>query len=285
MKLGPLARDANHSFIAPFSHIASTSPGHRITKHIDLQSFTDENLGKYLQTRETLQVQAFENGEDMPRISDSFLFTIYLYCPPCACQIATALDICQNFGSSPFIRFAIRIDHLLPSSCCASAPGLDGICSIIDHWIDSERKFKFDDDWAVNRIRSVDREWLEEREYAAEDSKVLSSEAQLAKIALAHSEDHHTAAIVIMGEADFCMRMMNTPPFPPFDPGHKFRDNMMFEFSQQYSWSQHFYQWHRRYLGTYSTKAPVISKSPPLGKRPAESMEQSDKRLRPSLPG
>ena len=283
MNLGPLSFDADKSFIAPFSNIARTSPGHRITKHIDPQSFTTDNLRESLLTREKLQVQAIEDRKCMPPSNDHFVVTVYIYCPPCACQIATALDICQNSGSSPFIKFTVRVDHFLPSTCCASAPALDGVCSIIDHLRHLERIYSIYSNWAVTQVGSIDREWLEEREYAAEDTKMLSSEADLARIALYHDIDE-VYVIVIIGEDDFCMRMMDSSPFPPFDPGHKFRDNMMFEFSQQYSKSQNWH-WVRRYLGTYSTKAPIIRKFPPLDKRPAEGMEQSDKRPRTSLQG
>ncbi len=104
LRLGEMSFQREYSFIAPGSFLTQSAPGYRITKHIEPSRF---NWG---------------------HLRDN----VYIYCPPCACQVATALDICQYRDSKDKVEFIIRIDPQQITSCSMSASRIEGLISVIE---------------------------------------------------------------------------------------------------------------------------------------------------------
>ncbi|KAL8791869.1 MAG: hypothetical protein Q9195_005531 [Heterodermia aff. obscurata] len=260
MRLGERSLLEKYSYVTRGGIRAHTAPGYRIGENIEPEDFTHIDLGQYLQNHESLRARAAENGEYLPEEVIRYKVKIYVYCSPCACQIATALDICKHTGTSPLVTLHIRIDYRQATSCCAPSSGIDGISSVIDHLKDIERK---DNDFFLSsRVPLIDRCWLEQMEYCAgepEEAPASSPESQMTRIVNYHSGAKDVAAVVILGEADYCVPLLGARPLPSFEMGSRFRENMMFMLEQTRSKAlgRH---WQRSYLGTYSSKSPIIGK-------------------------
>ena len=121
MNLGDMSirySDTN-SFLAPGSLQTGSAPGYRIAKRINAQESFTADLAASTEAQDIQRVQyLMDGGEELPDPFSSYIVHVYIYCPPCACQIATALDICVYHQKSPFVEFDIRIDHHRPTSCC-----------------------------------------------------------------------------------------------------------------------------------------------------------------------
>ena len=131
MNLGDMSiRHCNtNRFLAPGSLQTGSAPGYRIAKRIHAQEFFTADLAAYTETLDTQRVRyLMDSGEgELPDQFSSYVAHVYIYCPTCACQIATALDICIYHQKSPFVEFHIRIDHHRPASCCQSCQILMGL--------------------------------------------------------------------------------------------------------------------------------------------------------------
>ena len=109
-----------NSFLARGSLQTGSAPGYRIAKRIDAQEFSTADLAACIQAQDTQRVRYLMDGEEGELLDECnpYVVHVYIHCPPCACQIATALDICVYHQISPFVEFHIRIDHHRPASCC-----------------------------------------------------------------------------------------------------------------------------------------------------------------------
>lgn len=107
-RLGDMSFQTQYSFIAPGSAKTHSAPGYRITKHIELSKFIDrETLEKYIDIRNQILVHRLAVGESDLQEDSRYCVKVYIYCPPCACQIATALDICRFRNKKEFVEFCI----------------------------------------------------------------------------------------------------------------------------------------------------------------------------------
>lgn len=265
MRLGQMSFSGMFSYIPPTSIEIHTAPGFCIGEHIKPQDFTKVDLNQYLQNYESRRARAFERDEYFPEVIRHKV-KVYVYCSPCACQIATALDVCQHTGTYLLVTFHIRIDYRQATSCCAPSSSLDGICSAIDHLKDVEKSDLYGiEPTELDRIKLIDRRWMELEEYRTgelEGAPESSPESHLTRIANYHRGAEDVAGIVILGEADYCVPLLGAHPFPSFEAGSRLRENMMFMLEQKYS---HVMRgaWQRSYLGTYSSKPP-ITRNPSL---------------------
>ena len=262
--LGTMSFQQQHSFIAPGSFRTHSAPGYRITNRIEPSLFTDADLEKYIEFQDQILAHKLAVGEPAPREDSRYRVRVYIYCPPCACQLATALDICQHSDKKQFLEFCIRIDHRQRTTCSASVTRIEGVISVIDYIKEMER-FPSLDYETVDRLKSIDREWLERNiyDYTEEDRLgTLPPADQLARIADFHQNDDSCAAIILLGEADYSVQFAGVPPFRPFEPGRLPRETELFWGRQTYEgygrWS-----WEREYMGTYSPKAPMLPRLPP----------------------
>ena len=291
MRLGEMSFSPKYSYIAPFSNETRTAPGYRIGKHIEPQEFASIDLNEHLNDQEALRLQAAHIGVRPPEEVIRYKVKVYVYCSPCACQIATALDICQLTEKSPFITFHIRIDHRQATSCCAPSLTLDGVCSVINHLKAIERNGTQTLSHGLERIRLIDRMWMEQEDYRAgelDEAPEYSPESHITRIVNYHLDAANVAAIVILGEADYCVPLLNVHPFPSFEAGSRLRENMMFMLRQAGSQAVGIH-WQRSYLASYSSKPP-INRNPSLpatvDKRQSEdTVGEKNKRPKTSIAG
>ena len=279
--LAKMAFEWKHSFIAPASFQTLSAPGYRITKYINPSEFTSADLERYVENLNARKSYAITHNEPEPEDDGRYRIKVYIYCAPCACQVATALDICWHSDKKAFMDFCIRIDHRQKTSCSLSASKIEGLISVVDHLKEEETK----GGWALSDMRakhmkSIDREWLEQQiyDYTEEDRLATPSPAnQLFRIAKFHGEEHSCAAIVLLGEADYCVPLMEAPPFRPFESGRLPRETQLFRYSQKYSTSNK-WCWERNYMGTYSPRAPLSPRRPaPAGSDTTETLESAQR--------
>lgn len=278
--LGTMAFEWKHSFIAPGSFRTRSAPGYRITKYLDPSEFTSANLERYVEDLNARKSYAITHNEPGPEDDGRYRIKVYIYCAPCACQVATALDICERSDKKAFVDFFIRIDHRQKTSCSSSASRIEGLISVVDHLKEEETKVGYLSDWGVRRMKWIDREWLEQQiyDYTEEDRLATPLPAnQLTRIAKSHGEEHSCAAIVLLGEADYCVPLMEAPPFRPFESGRLPREPQLFKYQLKYSTLNDLY-WERMYMGTYSPKAHLLPRRPaPAGSDTTETLESAQR--------
>lgn len=197
-----------------------SSPGHWIAKDIHPQTFTHTDLEKLAESYRVLQQHAIAQGKfDLPE--NQFSVMLYIYCPPCACQVAVALDICRSVKIYPYLDVRIRVDHRQPTSCSMLSSRIDGLASLIGYVKSQESKSTLSG-LVCARVNAIDRQWLEQTVYDYEEEvqvRMSSPENQLSHIVNPHQNEGLCAAVVILGEADFCIPLMGATPFPPFKTG------------------------------------------------------------------
>ncbi|KAL9134544.1 MAG: hypothetical protein Q9175_004272 [Cornicularia normoerica] len=289
---------SQYSFIAPGSFLTHSAPGYRITKYIDPSRFTYADLEKYIENLEAMKLHALTSDLPIPEVDDRYRVKVYIYCPPCACQVAAALDICCYRDKEDFVDFYVRIDHRLMTTCSASVSRIEGLISVIEHLKEKEKILQSFYNSEVPKLKAIDREWLERRidDYAEEDSlEMLSPEKQLARIAKLHKEEDSCAAIILLGEADYCIPLMGSPPFPPSESGRLketrlFRAQQECRAQQEYDQPANRWSWKIDYMGTYSPRPPLPPRRPPPVKpddntnmQAMESAQHSTKRPRSSI--
>lgn len=272
-----------HSFIAPGSFRTLSAPGYRITKYINPSEFTSADLERYIENLNASKSYAITHNKPGPEDDGRYRIKVYIYCAPCACQVATALDICQYSDKKAFVDFCVRIDHRQKTSCPSSASRIEGLISVVDYLKEEETNVGYlMSDMIVKYLKWIDREWLEQQiyDYTEADRLATPSPAnQLTRIARFHGEEHSCAAIVLLGEADYCVPLMEAPPFRPFESGRLPRETQLFRYSQKYNYStlDDLY-WERKYMGTYSPRAPLPPRRPaPAGSDTTETLESAQR--------
>ena len=202
-------------------------------------------------------------GQTVPDDDGHFHVKVYIYCPPGACQLATALDICVYRDQKDLVDFVIRIDHRLKTCCSASFSRVEGLLSVIDYIREREKRDTLDD-WEVARLEAIDREWVDQQiiDYTEDDHLAsLSPASQLIRIAGFHKDEKSCAAIIMLGEADYSIPLMGVPPFRPLDPRNLPRENHIVRNLQKKSQSGVWY-WDRESIGTYTSRNPLPPKRP-----------------------
>ena len=285
--LGWMSFQQQYDCVAPGSVQTHSAPGYRIAKYIDPVNFTYANLETYYENRDALKANAVAKGEDVPEDDGRYHVRVYIYCPPCACQIATALNICQYRDKNDLVDFVIRIDHRLKTCCSASFSRVEGLVSVIDYVKEREKSGRLEHR-EVARLETIDREWVEQNifDYTEEgDLATISPVNQLGRIAGLHKGEKSCAAIVMLGEADYSIPLMGVPPFSPLESGTLPRETYIFKNTQKYSNPGRWY-WDRVCIGTYTSRNPLPPKRPaPIASdtvQTPESIQRGSKRPRSS---
>lgn len=263
MNLGDMSinHSVANSFLAPGSLQTGSAPGYRVGKRINAQEFFEVDLAAYREAQDAQRTRYLRDNGELPDQFSPYVVDVYIYCPPCACQIATALDICIYNQKSPFVEFHIRVDHGRPASCCPSMSNIDGLISLVEY-LKKEETVTYMGSSFVQILKAFDREWLDQAIYHADEKTIVQTPSpndQLTQIVRHHFKDEYTAAIVILGEADYCIGLMDAGPFPPIASGTVLRENRMFMMYQRYVTPHPGWQWEREYVGDYSPKAPTVS--------------------------
>ena len=253
-----------HCFIPSRTSYTGSSPGDWIAKDIDPQNYTFISLDQSAENHLALQAHAIALMEDLPT-ENQFSVKLYIYCPPCACQVATALNICRSVNKYRHLDIRIRVDYRLSTSCSMSSSRIDGLVSLIDYIKTEESKSRISK-YADEKLKAIDRQWLEQIVYDYEEVQITtpSPANQLSHIVRPHKNESLCAAIVILGEADYCIPLMEAPPFPPSKPGRTPQETQLYRMDQTYGFVllQRHRSWRRHYMGTYSRKEPLKKKRP-----------------------
>lgn len=262
-----------NKFLARGSLQTGSAPGYRIAKRIDAQVFSTADLAAYTEAQDKQRLQYLKDGEEgeLPDQFNSYVVHVYINCPPCACQIATALDICVYHQKSPFVEFHIRIDRHRPTSCCPSMSNIDGLISIVQYLKEEERNVLVSGYAKI--LKAFDREWLDRAIYYAGADEIVqtaSSEDQRSRIIGYYSTRkayQRAAAVVILGEADYCIRLMDASPFPPIESGRVPREDQIFMMRQRFLRPSK-WRWQREYVGNYPQRALLSAVDlPPLHRK------------------
>jgi hypothetical protein len=221
------------------SHGYRWSLGRRITRQIDLSDFTYD-MDAVRENRLCYR-KAQRNGES-PHFDDlARLAKVYIYCAPCACLVHAAMDIGKDFHGTPELEIFVRVDERLVASCCSTASRINGLSSICREIRDQESKWP-----AIHP--ELDRDWIEQRVFSSEEEKyrpVTESQVeQLHRILDRHKSDSECAAIIILGETDYCSQMMRYPFFPQSSRAPRETEIYMMKCGYARAWS-------RNYVGTY----------------------------------
>ncbi|KAK3178219.1 hypothetical protein OEA41_000352 [Lepraria neglecta] len=151
----------------------------------------------------------------------------------------------------------------LPTDDQFSVKLIDGVVSLIDY-IKSEESKSFVPEYDNKKLEAIDRQWMEQIVYDYEEEVQITTPSpatQLSHIFRPHTKEKLCAAIIVLGEADYCLPLVESPPFPPFKPGRTPQETQLYRLTQDYSQETHRF-WRRHYMGTYSRKAPPEKKRP-----------------------
>ena len=203
------------------------------------------------------------------------LATVYVYCPPCVCQIETAYDLCIGYGISPLLNFVIRIDDRIPVDCCSETTGIHGLVSLNN----KIKEIEDSDYWPMGDIgpktHYIDRPWIERRVYEAEQETYQPSfwdnpSQNVNRIfGEVWGESNKKAIVVILTELEHCSLMVESPPFPQ-EP-RKPRETEIFEFHHDnLSW-----KWLRTYAGSYCPRKPNTATTPDASATRSELTNQT----------
>ena len=190
---------------------------------------------------------------------DQFSVKVYVYCPPCACQVATAFDICFYLNKSRYLDACLRVNEHQPTCSSSSSSRIEGLASLVDHAKVEESTANGDSGYINQKLSAFDRQWHEQiiDDYEEEvQITPLSPSDQLARIVRSHERENLCAAIIVLGEADYSVPLISSPPFPPFKPGRSPEETRLYRFYQTHSFALSWH-WRRQYMGTYTRKAQV----------------------------
>lgn len=186
------------------------------------------------------------------------LASIYLYCAPCACLLATAFSMWRTAGRwvQSYFKFVIRPDHRLRSSCCLEVDGTIGYVSLLEEI----RRLENTNQNPQNRLlMALDRLWIEQRLFETEEEGSTHFHKNTLELArelfVSHESNYQDrspyrcAGLIILGELDHTLSIMQSPPFPsrPRIP----RETEIFHMAKLFRSATLF---DRKYLGTYTPK-------------------------------
>lgn len=223
-----------------YSHQAAQVPslGQRIVSHIDLHQVSSMELDKIEEYRN----KARERYES----PDLLKSAIYIHCPPCACSIQMALEICLEVQgiARDMLDFKVRFDARLTASCCL-AEGRERLNAIFNYIRSGETAAS--PFIAPHLLKNVDRDWLDQRVYEYEDEVEPQTTNDLRHILEGYRSLHSVAGIIILGERDHLLPALNRPPFAALERTP--RETQFFKLDHSAKLS---------YLGSYSPRPPVL---------------------------
>lgn len=237
-------------------------PGQWIGKLIYPRHFTYMEFDRYQEYSMSMSMREINEGLDTAPSTGRFSVQVYLYCAPCSCQVASALQVAWSLGQFPHLDACVRVDYRLQSSCSIASSGINGIQSIISYIKELENLAYLSTSQEA-RLKVIDRQWLEQAVYNYEDETQTMSKSpanQFSQIVKDHVQEQTCAALVILGEADYCIPLVGAPPFPPLSLGKIPRETELYQMSQQWVTATQKHHWNRRYMGTYTAKPPPTKK-------------------------
>ena len=122
-------------------------------------------------------------------------------------------------------------------------------------------------------LKAFDREWLDHAIYHAGEDEIVqtpSPKDQLSHIIGHHDTDQHTAAIVVLGEADYCIRLVDAGAFPHIESGRVPREDQIFMMRQRdiYTTQRRECWWEREYEAITPQRPPLSAVDlPPLHRK------------------
>ncbi|KAI4278546.1 MAG: hypothetical protein L6R38_005235 [Xanthoria sp. 2 TBL-2021] len=260
--LGRMSFDATKSFIRAMTQNTRSHPGQWIGKLIYPSIFTHMDFGRYEEYLMSISMREINEGLDTAPSTGRFSVQVYLYCAPCSCQVASALQVAWSLGQFPYLDVCVRVDYRLQSSCSIASSGINGIQSIISYIKELENLASLGIS-QEERLKFIDRQWLEQAVYNYEDETETMSKSpadQVSQIVKDHTHEQTCAALVILGEADYCIPLVGAPPFPPLSLGKVPQETELYQMSQQWGQAAVKRHWTRRYMGTYTAMPPPVKK-------------------------
>ena len=187
---------------------------------------------------------------------------IYIYTAPCLCLVATALAIAETAGpdAEALLRFLVRPDDRLISSCCSNTDRSIGLVSLLEKF----REYELHSSSSLKNLERIDKVWIERWLFEIEETDEVQDTTNVAELFGAILQSHESpkscAGIVLLGELEYCLPIMHCHPLPlkPRIP----REAEVYQMVPSFSSSP----WTRKYLGTYTpqplpTSATISRKS------------------------
>ena len=203
---------ANFPSFTPEGYTVFSSLGKQITKAINpsLPSAVPDILQVRNVECETFQHLAIQA---LLPVAD-----VKIYCPPCACAIRSALTICQK-NSSDLIKYTVRVDDRLPSSCCSHSTIVDTISSLLEiiQLTESDQLGKLKKDLEYHMLKHLDRQWIEKMLYRWESKppKYRSKTSQIHRVGQLISETAtKESQAVFICEIDYLRPVLEMSAFP-----------------------------------------------------------------------
>jgi hypothetical protein len=272
-ELNDLGTDCTNNLKCIVNNNVATSHwsiGKCITDTLDPEQMTDIDLDTLL----------LKNDEELTELQKLALplASIFIYCAPCACLVATALAICRDAGrrATTYFQFLIRPDDRLISTCCSQKDRSVGLVSVVEKIKDIERIATYN---ANSPLNAVDKFWVEQRLFELEENEYPGSSADLlemgGKVFSEHKSGKKTAGIIVLGEVEYSLPLMQAPPFlsTPRVP----KETEIFQMNKD-TYRDGKYHWSRKYLGTYT---PKTKPTPPISPSPRSGVQSTSAGTRP----
>lgn len=257
--------------------------GQRITKNLNVKFSTDdlEMLRQF-----SFDLSDFQNAAMEANLP---LGNAFVYCAPCVCAVRTALTICEE-GSSKYLRYTTRVDDRISAICCPGSTKIGRLISLVTivkqiEATDNTQTTGLNIGW----IEYIDRVWIEQRVYQLEEefyaqstprSTIAQGEELFAELQCEYKE----TGIVILGELDHCLWMLQTQPFPW--KARIPKEAEIFKLAKTPTGSA----WERTYLGTYTPRAfqpftTILNSVPfPNLSRTQSTNDSTTTHLKPKVP-
>jgi hypothetical protein len=180
----------------PYSHASNYDSAHSLPRRVDDIFNLADDLRSELEDLGGSFGLSFVLNDLLPeqRVANVLfpLAITYVYCPPCVCQLQTAVQICDT-ASSTVHNYQIRPDDRLTTSCCIRQDRVDGLRSIYDAVRHSESLASSRNYSGVPIIaKYIDMVWLEGRLHFLESGDSIQLPSRKAK----------TSRVVVLSEAE-----------------------------------------------------------------------------------
>ena len=145
-------------------------------------------------------------------------------------------------------KYYVRIDYRLMASCCPDDTSRINACIALDDYVESGAA-------PIKNIQYIDKNWLDQAIYNY-DEEVTHSQSpsdQLARVMGYHEDERNIAGIIILGETDYTIPLMRSPPFPALETGRAPKDAQIFCMLHRSNAAsaKGASEWERRYVGSY----------------------------------
>lgn len=182
---------------------------------------------------------------------------VYIYCPPCLCQVWTAFRICKGAKGpeEALLQFCVRIDNRLKATCCRASSGTAGLAAIVDQIrsieMDGKHLYPL---YQGKNIKYIDRDWIDQRLYDQEDELFQASavgEARSLSFIFDQFTTKNVSAVIVLGERDHLVPMLQYSPFRKYE--RTLRENQFFQVKRE-PYATNEWRWSLKYLGNFTAK-------------------------------